>query len=105
MANRRLEPAPLPATEAAYRAFCALFCAAGVTGDRERLHALTVTLKQRAGAAFVTLNSAEDFFLGQSASARIESFLPVLTLPVETLYALLERYGAGRTSAPSERLR
>jgi len=27
----------------------------------------------------------------------------VLTLPVETLYALLERYAAGRPSAPSER--
>jgi tetratricopeptide (TPR) repeat protein len=98
----RLEAAPLPATEAAYRAYCALFCAAGVTGDRERLHALTVTLKQRAGAAFVTLNAAEDFFLGQSASARIESFLPVLTLPVETLYALLERFAAGRPATPSE---
>lgn len=101
----RLDSAPLPATEAAYRAYCALFCAAGVVGDRERLHALTVTLKERAGAAFVSLNAAEDFFLGQSASSRIESFLPVLTLPVETLYALLERYAAGRPPAPSERPR
>jgi tetratricopeptide (TPR) repeat protein len=101
----RLEPAPLPTTEAGYRAYCALFCATGVVGDRDQLHALTVALKERAGAAFVTLNAAEDFFLGQSASSRIESFLPALTLPVETLYALLERYAAGRTPAPSERLR
>jgi tetratricopeptide (TPR) repeat protein len=99
----RLDAAPLPANEAGYRAYCALFCAAGVGGDRQQLHALTVTLKERAGATFVTLNAAEDFFLGQSASSRIESFLPVLTLPVETLYALLERYAAGRPSAPSER--
>jgi hypothetical protein len=101
----RLGPAPLPPTEAGYRAYCALFCATGVAGDRDRLHALTVALKERTGAVFVTLNAAEDFFLGQSASSRIESFLPALTLPVETLYALLERYAAGRASAPSERLR
>jgi tetratricopeptide (TPR) repeat protein len=100
----RLESAPLPANETGYRAYCALFCAAGVAGDRERLHALTVVLKERAGATFITLNAAEDFFLGQSASSRIESFLPVLTLPVETLYALLERYATGRPAAPSGRL-
>ena len=100
----RVESAPLPANETGYRAYCALFCAAGVVGDRERLHALTVTLKERAGATFITLNAAEDFFLGQSASSRIESFLPVLTLPVETLYALLERYATGRPAAPSGRL-
>ena len=99
----RLDAAPLPNDEVGYRAYCALFCAAGAGDDRERLHALRVALKERAGAAFVTLNTAEDFFLGQSASSRIESFLPVLTLPVETLYALLERYAGGRPPAPSER--
>jgi tetratricopeptide (TPR) repeat protein len=97
----RLESVPLPANEAGYRAYCALFCAAGVAGDRERLHLVTVTLKERTGAAFLTLNAAEDFFLGQSASSRVESFLPVLTLPVETLYALLERYAADRPAAPA----
>jgi len=63
----RLDAAPLPANEAGYRAYCALFCAAGVGATGNSPRPSRVTLKARAGATFVTLNAAEDFFLGQSA--------------------------------------
>jgi len=86
----RLNESPLPDNEAGYRAYNALFCAAGVSGNRDQLRVLAVIIKQRAGTAFYSLNIAEDFFLGNSSARRIESFLPSFVLSTETLYALLE---------------
>ena len=69
-----------------------LMCTAGAVGDFARLHALVVKLKQASNSPFVALNAVESFFRGDTAIQRVTTLLPVLPLPLETNYALIERY-------------
>lgn len=69
-----------------------LLCTAGAVGDLARLHALVVMLKQASNSAFVALNAVESFFRGETSIQRITTLLPVLPLPLEINYALIERY-------------
>ena len=77
-----------------------LICAAGAVGDQARLHVMTVQLRQAAHASFAALGAVEAFFRGQSAARRATSFLPILPLPLEVTYAMLERY-PGPATAPT----
>jgi hypothetical protein len=71
----------------------ALLCTAGAVDDKTRLHELTARLKQASKTPFVALGIVEAFFRGQTTDRRITTFLPILPLPMEIHYALLERYG------------
>jgi hypothetical protein len=70
-----------------------LLCAAGAVGDTERLHTLTTRLRQGASTPFIALTVVEAFFQGKTAERRITSILPILPLPLEVTYALIERFG------------
>lgn len=72
-----------------------MLCAAGAVGDQVRLHELTARLKQASSTPFVALGIVEAFFRGETNERRITAFLPILPLPLEVTYALLERYGPG----------
>ncbi len=69
-----------------------LLCAAGVVGDQPRLHLLTEKLKRASTPPFMALGLVEGFFLGKAAERRITSVLPILPLPAEVTYSLLEHY-------------
>ena len=69
-----------------------LMCTAGAVGDHTRLHTLVVTLKQASNSPFAALNAVESFFRGETSIQRITTLLPVLPLPLEINYALIERY-------------
>lgn len=73
-------------------AWFSLLCAAGAVGDRERLQELTARLKQASNTPFLALGVVEAFFRGETAERRIDTFLPILPLPLEVTYALRERY-------------
>ncbi len=70
-----------------------LLCTAGAVGDYDRLHALTAQLKQGSSTPFIALSVVEAFFQGKTAERRITSILPILPLPLEVTYALIERFG------------
>jgi len=65
---------------------------AGAVGDTTRLHQLVARLKSSANTPFVALGVVEAFFLGELTDRRITVLLPLLPLPLEVTYALLERY-------------
>jgi hypothetical protein len=81
-----------------------LFCTAGVVGDRGRLQELTARLRNASEKPFLALATVEAFFRGETAERRISTFLPLLPLPLEVTYALLERYPASTLPpAPGQR--
>jgi hypothetical protein len=69
-----------------------LLCTAGAVGDYARLHSLVVTLKLASNSPFVALSTVEAFFRGETGAEKITTFLPVLPLPIEICYALIEHY-------------
>ena len=69
-----------------------LLCTAGVVGDETRLRAFGLRLKQASSTPFAALDVVESFFRGRTVEKRITSFLPILPLPLEINYALIERY-------------
>jgi hypothetical protein len=90
------EKLPLDADTAG--AWFSLLCTAGVVGDDARLHRITDRLKGASQNPFVALAMVEAFFRGQSTQRRITTVLPILPLPIEVIYALIEHY------PPPERL-
>lgn len=74
--------------------------AAGAVGDRPRLHEFTFRLKNASSRPFMVLAAVEAFFRGETSESQITSFLPLLPLPLEVTYALLERYPPPRPTAP-----
>jgi hypothetical protein len=81
-----------------------LVCAAGSVGDQARLHIMVTQLKQAARSPFVALNAVESFFRGDSVARRATSFLPILPLPLEVTYAMLERFpGTAPASAAAKK--
>jgi len=73
-----------------------LLCTAGVVGDREHLRLFVERLKHESNAPFLALSAVEAFFRGESSIERITTLLPVLPLPLEVDYALIERYPGPR---------
>ena len=97
----RLKESPLAPERRNHNALVTLFCAAGVAGDFEKMHAMGIAVRQASSASPLTITSFEDFFQGKPPPRYIESFLPSLPLPLELTYAMLGRYSSGRTAAPS----
>lgn len=69
-----------------------LLCTAGAIGDQARLTELTHHLKNASETPFVALGALEAFFRGKTAERRITTFLPMVPLPMEITYALIERF-------------
>ena len=88
--------ARLPVNAANLQAWFSLLCAAGVSGDQHRFHALAARLRGEPGAPVAVIGAIEGFFSsefsGESGARQASSFLPYLQLPLEMNYALLERY-------------
>lgn len=88
----RVERNNLPLSTETAGIWFSLLCTAGVVGDEARLHAFALRLKQASTTPFAALNLVEAFFRGETVEKRITSFLPILPLPLEINYALIERY-------------
>jgi hypothetical protein len=95
----RVERLGMPITTDTAGVWFSMLCTAGAVGDQARMHALVVYLKQSVQSRFMALNSIEAFFRGETAEKRITSFLPVVPLPLEINYALIERYPGPRAVA------
>jgi hypothetical protein len=78
-----------------------LLCTAGAVGDTVRLHVLTEQLKRASSSPFLALNVVEAFFRGQTAERQVTSILPILPLPLEVTYALIERFSPPRITLPA----
>jgi hypothetical protein len=76
-----------------------LLCTAGAVGDKPRLHELTARLKEASKTPFTALSLVEAFFRGDTAERRISALLPILPVPTEVAYALIERYSVPRKNA------
>jgi hypothetical protein len=72
--------------------FLSLYCTAGVARDWNKLHFVAGSIRRADGAASLTLGLVESFFQGQTTHTRIAALLPALPMPLEVVYALLERY-------------
>jgi hypothetical protein len=94
---------PLPLNGDTAGAWFSLLCAAGAVGDLDRLHELTVTLRNASKSPFVALSVAEAFFRGETADRRIVPLLPFLPLPIDVTYALIERYTPPPPAQPAGR--
>ena len=75
-----------------------LVCTAGVVGDRTRLQSMVVSLKLTTNSQFLALSTVESFFRNENSPERITTLLPMLPLPLEVDYALIERYPGQRRS-------
>ncbi len=97
--NERVERAKLPLDNENAGTFFSLLCVFGSNGDRAAVAALTARIKTMTSTPFLALNSLEAFFRQETATSRIANFLPIVPLPAEVTYALLERYPGttGRT--------
>jgi hypothetical protein len=84
------EPPPLDSDSAGI--WFSLLCTAGAVDDPERLHEYTLRLKDVSKTPFVALSLIEAFFRGRTVERRVTTFLPILPLPLEVTYALIERY-------------
>ena len=78
-----------------------LLCTAGAVNDNALLIAYSRKLKGASSTPFLALGALEAFFRGETVEKRITSFLPILPLPLEINYALIERYpGPARPNQP-----
>lgn len=89
---RKLKREPLLLTNDTAGVWFSLLCTAGAVGDKARLHEFTVGLRGASKTPFVALGLVEAFFRGETLEQRLTTFLPILPLPLEVTYALLERY-------------
>jgi hypothetical protein len=91
-----VERAHMPFNDETAGGWFSLLCTAGAVGDQTRLHSLTLRLRDQTQSAFNALLAVEAFFRDRVPEATPTSFLPVLPVPLEIAYALIERY-PGRT--------
>jgi hypothetical protein len=71
----------------------AVFCAAGVQKNRERMEAVLKQLSSSAGFPLFGMQKLESFFLSEGRGMPLESVLPQQTgLSLELIYPLLDRY-------------
>jgi hypothetical protein len=80
-----------------------LVCAAGAVADRERLHSLILQLKRASKSSFAALDAVEAFFRGEGGARRATSFLPVLPLPLDVAYAMLDRFPGQPPATPAKK--
>ncbi len=90
--NARVQRQPPPLDNDSAGIWFSLLCTAGVVGDADLLHEYTRRLKDASKTPFDALVLVEAFFLGRTVERRVTSFLPILPLPLEMTYALIERY-------------
>lgn len=84
---------PTEPVEIRLEAGMALFCAAGVQGDRDQMAQAKNYIAETVDAQMSALNKLELFFMGESALRRITSLLPQqAALSLELNYALLDKY-------------
>jgi hypothetical protein len=83
---------PIPLNTDTAGIWFSMLTTAGSVGDRARLHEFTARLKNSSSHPFVALSFVEAFFRGETTDRRIHAFLPILPLPLEVTYALIERY-------------
>jgi len=95
----KIAGARLEVTAANSQAWLSLLCAAGVSNDLPRFHALAARLKSESAAPATIVGAIEGFFSGDSGIRQASSFLPYLQLPLEMDYALLERFPPQRPHA------
>lgn len=91
----------IPLTDDSLETYLALYCAAGVVGDWDRMHTIAGAIRTPGRGNTLTLGAVEAFFRGQTTRTRISGLLPALPMPLEVHYALLERYPGPRTPAPA----
>jgi hypothetical protein len=78
-----------------------LLAAAGMLEDKTRLHALTLKLRDASATPFIALGAVEMFFRGETPDRRLTTILPLLPLPLEVTYALVERFPETAAPAPA----
>ena len=86
----KLSTTPLRTDEESIQAYASFFCACALSRDGPTLAAVKAELHRRVGARFIALDLAENFFLKRSSSISYNNFLPLLPLPLNSLYALQE---------------
>ena len=93
MVGAALVRLPLDPVDARLEAVIAVFCAAGVQGDKEQMAQARKLIIDTFSTVPLGVTKLEAFFLGKSASTSIERLLPSLNpLPLELNYAFLRRY-------------
>lgn len=90
--HAKLRADDLPMNTETAGVWFSLLCAAGAVGDQERLAELAVLLRPAGRTPLDALAAVAGFFRGDTAERRVTAFLPLLPLPLEVTYALLERY-------------
>ena len=99
----KFERANLPLTTENAGSHFSVLCVAGVHRDRARIDDELLRLKSLASASLLRLNLVADFFNNESAAQRIATFLPILPVPLEVTYALLDRYPGTSRPLPASR--
>lgn len=94
----RIDRAGMPMNNETVGSWFSLLATAGTIGNKTYLHQITARLKESSSTPFVALSVVEAFFRGELADRPITSFLPLLPLPLEVTYALLDRYPPRRPS-------
>ena len=93
MVTEALVRLPLEPVDERLEAVITVFCAAGVQGNEVEMARARKLIADTFSTVPLGLTKLESFFLGQSASTRIERLLPSLNpLPLELNYSLLRRY-------------
>ena len=99
----KLHREPLPFNTDTAGVYFSLLCAAGVQGDWAKFDALGHTITGGSGMTAPFFTSIENFFRGRTTSDRVTSILPMIPLPVEVTYALIERYPGKASVRPRVR--
>lgn len=86
----QLRSTPLPATDEAFVAYTALFCAAGLADDKPHMDQLLDTMKQRSNAPLHALDRARDYFDRHDSTTRLGNILAPLALSLDATYAIYE---------------
>ncbi|MDB6170620.1 MAG: hypothetical protein JWM88_3484 [Verrucomicrobia bacterium] len=92
---------PVPFNTESAGVYFSFLCAAGVEGDWDKFHSVGRLITAGSGMNPSFLLAIESFFRGRTTSTRATSILPVLPLPIEVTYALIERYPGTKTPAPA----
>lgn len=88
-----LKTRPLAPTEDSLHAYNAFFCACSVNSDKTLADELKTEIHRRTGARFFALDLAESYFKSSDKSLKINNFLPLLPLPLTSLYTLQASIG------------
>jgi hypothetical protein len=76
--------------------YFSLLCAAGAQGDWAKFNTAAKIISDGGGMTPAFQIAVESFFRGRSTSDRAVSILPVMPLPLENTYAMIERYPGRR---------